>query len=361
MAWLAEYRSTMKGGSGSERGARHSTPVWRLVIPSTAPVRPSTVIRSVYGRVLVARVKVAWKRAVAIFDVGGTYLTMGYFDAGVALEMLEKYKVTALYPSFVTIMQGLVYHPSFHDTDLSRVKLMNSNFAVQPPGVAEPIMAAMPQALQVGSFGMTEAAGTVCTGGWDETEARRITRLGKPLPGLEVRIVNPETGHDLKNGMRGEVLVRGYSLFEGYYKDAEKSAQALDADGWFHTGDIGHFDDEGFLWVDGRAKEMIICGGENIAPAEIENVLLACPDVAEVAVVGRPDGDWGEVVVAVVAPKEGRRLTREGLLALLDGRIARYKHPRQLLLVDELPKTALGKVRREDVRRLVVEVAERGN
>jgi fatty-acyl-CoA synthase len=94
----------------------------------------------------------------AIFDVGGTYLTMGYFDAGIALQMLERYKVTALYPSFVTIMQGLVYHPTFHATDLSRVKLMNSNFAVQPPGVAEPIMAAMPQALQVGSFGMTEAA-----------------------------------------------------------------------------------------------------------------------------------------------------------------------------------------------------------
>ena len=104
----------------------------------------------------------------AIFDVGGTYLTMGYFDAGIALKMLERYRVTALYPSFVTIMQGLVYHPSFADVDLSRVKLMNSNFAVQPPGVAEPIMTAMPQALQVGSFGMTEAAGTVCTGGWDE-------------------------------------------------------------------------------------------------------------------------------------------------------------------------------------------------
>jgi len=133
----------------------------------------------------------------AIFDVGGTYLTMGYFDAGVALKMLEKYRVTALYPSFVTIMQGLVYHPTFRETDLSRVKLMNSNFAVQPPGVAEPIMQAMPQALQVGSFGMTEAAGTVCTGGWDELEQRRITRLGKPLPGLEVRIVNPETGQDV--------------------------------------------------------------------------------------------------------------------------------------------------------------------
>jgi acyl-CoA synthetase (AMP-forming)/AMP-acid ligase II len=155
----------------------------------------------------------------------------------------EKYQVTALYPSFVTIMR-LVYHPTFMTLTFAR-PADEQQFAVQPPGVAEPIMAAMPQALQVGSFGMTEAAGTVCTGGWDEAEARRITRLGRPLPGLEVRIVNPETGHDLKNGMRGEVFVRGYSLFEGYYKDAEKSAQALDADGWFHTGDIGSLDDDG--------------------------------------------------------------------------------------------------------------------
>lgn len=119
----------------------------------------------------------------AIFDVGGTYLTMGYFDAGIALKMLERYKVTALYPSFVTIMQGLVYHPTFHDTDLSRVKLMNGkNSRCSRRSRGEPIMDAMPQALQVGSFGMTEAAGTVCTGGWDETEARRIARLGKPCP-----------------------------------------------------------------------------------------------------------------------------------------------------------------------------------
>jgi fatty-acyl-CoA synthase len=107
----------------------------------------------------------------AIFDVGGTYLTMGYFDPGVALRMLEDYKVTAAYPSFVTIMQGLIYHPDFPKRNLKSLRLMNSNFAVQPPGVAEPIMAAMPDAIQVGSFGMTEASGTVCTGSPDEPES----------------------------------------------------------------------------------------------------------------------------------------------------------------------------------------------
>jgi fatty-acyl-CoA synthase len=276
----------------------------------------------------------------AIFDVGGTYLTMGYFDAGVALRMLEKYKVTALYPSFVTIMQGLVYHPTFHDTDLSRVKLMNSNFAVQPPGVAEPIMAAMPQALQVGSFGMTEAAGTVCTGGWDETEARRITRLGKPLPGLEVRIVNPETGHDLKNGMRGEVLVRGYSLFEGYYKDAEKSAQALDADGWFHTGDIGSLDDDGTIMFHGRIKDMLKVGGENVAAAEIEGLLGRHPAVKLAQVVGIPDAKYVEVPAAFVELKPGSKASEKELIDFCRREISSFKVPRQVRFVDEWPMSS---------------------
>jgi len=276
----------------------------------------------------------------AIFDVGGTYLTMGYFDAGVALKMLEQYKVTALYPSFVTIMQGLVYHPSFQDADLTRVKLMNSNFAVQPPGVAEPIMAAMPLALQVGSFGMTEAAGTVCTGGWDEAEARRITRLGKPLPGLEVRIVNPENGADLKNGLRGEVLVRGYSLFEGYYKDAEKSAQALDRDGWFHTGDIGSLDDDGTIMFHGRFKDMLKVGGENVAAAEIEGLLGRHPAVKLAQVVGIPDAKYVEVPAAFVELKPGVKVTDKELIDFCRKEISSFKVPRQVRFVDEWPMSS---------------------
>jgi len=276
----------------------------------------------------------------AIFDVGGTYLTMGYFDAGVALKMLEQYKVTALYPSFVTIMQGLVYHPTFQDADLTRVKLMNSNFAVQPPGVAEPIMAAMPMALQVGSFGMTEAAGTVCTGGWDEAEARRITRLGKPLPGLEVRIVNPESGVDLKNGLRGEVLVRGYSLFEGYYKDAEKSAQALDRDGWFHTGDIGSLDDDGTIMFHGRFKDMLKVGGENVAAAEIEGLLGRHPAVKLAQVVGIPDAKYVEVPAAFVELKPGVKVTDKELIDFCRKEISSFKVPRQVRFVDEWPMSS---------------------
>jgi fatty-acyl-CoA synthase len=276
----------------------------------------------------------------AIFDVGGTYLTMGYFDAGVALAMLDRYKVTALYPSFVTIMQGLIYHPTFATTDLSSVKLMNSNFAVQPPGVAEPIMQAMPQALQVGSFGMTEAAGTVCTGAWDEPETQRITRLGRPLPGLQIRIVNPETGQDVKAGLRGEVLVRGYSLFNGYFKDAEKTAQALDPAGWFHTGDIGSVDDAGTVMFHGRFKDMLKVGGENVAAAEIEGLLGRHPAVKLAQVVGIPDAKYVEVPAAFVELKPGETAAEKDLIEFCRREIASFKVPRIVRFVQEWPMSS---------------------
>jgi fatty-acyl-CoA synthase/long-chain acyl-CoA synthetase len=276
----------------------------------------------------------------AIFDVGGTYLTMGYFDAGVALEMLERYQVTATYPCFVTIMQGLIYHPNFARTDLRRIKFMNSNFAVQPAVVAESIMRAMPQALQVGSFGMTETAGTVCTGAWDEPESLRITRLGKPLPGLAVRIVNPESGKDVETGSHGEVLVRGYSVLEGYYKDPAKTLQAIDTDGWFHTGDIGSLDQHGTIMFHGRYKDMLKVGGENVAAAEIEALLCRHPAVKLAQVVGIPDPKYAEVPAAFVEVNPGHSVTETDLVSFCKQEVAAYKVPRFIRFVDEWPMSS---------------------
>ncbi len=276
----------------------------------------------------------------AIFDVGGTYLTMSYFDPGVALDMLERHRVTATYPCFVTIMQGLIYHPNFKRVDLSRVKLMNSNFAVQPPEVAESIMRAMPQALQVGSFGMTETAGTVCTGSPDEAESLRISRLGRPLPGLEVRIVDSQSGRDVHLSGRGEVLVRGYSLLEGYYKDAEKTAQAIDPDGWFHTGDIGSLDEHGTIMFHGRYKDMLKVGGENVAAAEIEALLGRHPAVKLAQVVGIPDAKYVEVPAAFVELKPGSSVTEADLISFCKGEVAAFKVPRVVRFVDEWPMSS---------------------
>jgi fatty-acyl-CoA synthase/long-chain acyl-CoA synthetase len=273
----------------------------------------------------------------AIFDVGGTYLTMGHFDPGVALRMLEEHAVTATYPSFVTIMQRLIYHPDFPKRDLTRVRLMNSNFAVQPPGVAEPIMKAMPRTIQVGSFGMTEAAGTVCTGSPDEPEQLRITRLGKPLPGLEVRVINPESGEDVPTGLRGEVLVRGYGLLEGYYKDPEKTAQALDRDGWYHTGDIGSLDEHGTIMFHGRLKDMLKVGGENVAAAEIEALLQRHPAVKLAQVVGIPDAKYVEVPAAFVELRPGAKAGEKELIEFCRHEISNFKVPRVVRFVTEWP------------------------
>ena len=276
----------------------------------------------------------------AIFDVGGTYLTMGYFDAGVALRMLEDHKVTVTYPSFVTIMQGLIYHPDFAERDLTSIRLMNSNFAMQPPGVAEPIMKAMPAAIQVGSFGMTEASGTVSTGSPAEPEWLRISRLGRPLPGLEVRIIDPDSGSDLAMGARGEVLVRGYSLFEGYYRDAEKTATALDPEGWFHTGDICSLDANGTIMFHGRFKDMLKVGGENVAAAEIESQLQRHPAVKLAQVVGIPDAKYDEVPAAFVELQPGQSVEAAELIDFCRKGIAGFKVPRHVRFVAEWPMSS---------------------
>lgn len=290
----------------------------------------------------------------AIFDVGGTYLTMGYFDAGVALKMLEDHKVTATYPSFVTIMQGLIYHPDFPTRDLSSIRLMNSNFAVQPPGVAEPIMKAMPAAIQVGSFGMTEASGTVSTGSPGEPQSQRITRLGRPLPGLEVRVVDPNTGREVATGERGEVLVRGYSLFEGYYRDPVKSAEALDKDGWFHTGDIGSLDAAGTIMFHGRFKDMLKVGGENVAAAEIEAQLQKHPAVKLAQVVGIPDAKYAEVPAAFVELQPGASAAESELIEFCRKEVAGFKVPRHVRFVTEWPMSS-SKIQKFKLRTALVE------
>ncbi len=273
----------------------------------------------------------------AILDVGGAYLTMEHFEAGKALKMLEKEKATATYPSFVTIMSDLIYHPDFRKTNLSRIRLMNSNFAVQPPGIKDAMLAAMPGAVQVGSFGMTEAAGTVCTGMLSDTLESRVTRLGHPLPGLELRIVDPASGADLPDGQRGEVLVRGYSTLEGYYRDAEKTALALDGDGWYHTGDIGSLDARGTIMFHGRTRDMLKVGGENVAAAEIEACLQRHPSVKLAQVVSLPDARYVEVPAAFVELKPGQAAAEPELVEHCRREIASFKVPRHVRFVTEWP------------------------
>ncbi len=187
-----------------------------------------------------------------------------------------------------------------------------------------------------------------------EESRRKIGSIGKPLMFTEVRLVDEE-GRDVADGEVGELLFRGPHVSRGYWNNPEATAAALDADGWFHSGDLARRDAEGFFYVAGRQKDMIISGGVNVYPAEIEAALLLHPGVEDAAVVGIPDDTWGEVGVAFVVPLAGRELDAESLAAHLGERLARFKIPKRFELVDELPRTAYGKVVKGELRDRLLE------
>ena len=181
----------------------------------------------------------------------------------------------------------------------------------------------------------------------DDT-AMPLGSCGYPRTGMEIAIKDPE-GRRLAGGEQGEICVRGPAVFAGYHNNAEANAKAL-KDGWFHTGDLGRVDAEGFLYITGRASDMYISGGANVYPREAEEVLLTHPAVAEVAVLGVPDPDWGESGVAVVVRETGQPAQEDELLGFLKDKLARYKQPRRLFFWDELPKSGYGKVPKHLIR-----------
>jgi acyl-CoA synthetase (AMP-forming)/AMP-acid ligase II len=286
----------------------------------------------------------------AIFAKGGTYVTTGYFQAGEALKMMEEDQVTATYPCFWTIMSDLVDHPDFENTDLSRVKLMNANFAVQPPEIGEKMKKALPNAIFVGTFGMTETAGTVTTSRFDATEEQRFKRLGTPLSGMEVKAIDPETGEEAAPGEKGEAWIRGYSTFTEYYKSPEKTAEALDDEGWFHSGDLISIDPDGQLMFHGRLRDMLKVGGENVAAVEIETWLQNHEAVKLAQVVGIPHPRLIEVPAAFIELEPGKTADEEELIAFCKGNIAGFKIPRHVRFVEEWPisSTKIQKFRLQD-------------
>lgn len=270
---------------------------------------------------------------------GCTYVTTPHFEAGEALETLEKEKVTCTYPCFWTIMGDLINHKNFASTDLSRIRLMNANFAVQPAAVGETMEAAMPETVYVGTFGMTETAGTVTTSRVDDSREDRFTRLGVPLAGLEMKVIG-EDGNELEAGERGEALIRGYSLFDRYYKSPDKTAEALDARGWFHSGDMCSIDENGQVMFHGRIRDMLKVGGENVAAVEIETCLQKHDAVKFAQVVGVPDSRLQEVPAAFVEFDDGHTASEEELIAFCKGKISNFKVPRYIRVVTEWPQSS---------------------
>lgn len=291
---------------------------------------------------------------VSILDIGGSYLTIPNFDAGVALTMLEREKATHAYPCFVTIMQDLIEHPKFPDTDLSSVRLMNANLGVQPDWIRDAIVKAMPHTIMVGTYGLTEGSGTICTSRTTDPWEARGWRLGVPLDEWEVRIVNVETGEECGCDEQGEIIARGPNMLAGYYNAPEKTAEVIDAEGWFHTGDIGSFDAQGQIMFHGRTKDMLKVGGENVAAAEIEAVLQTHPAVKLAQVTGIPHQRYVEVPAAFVELNDGMAVTEADLIAHCAGKLASFKLPRHVRFVREWPMST-SKIQKFRLRDILVQ------
>ncbi len=278
---------------------------------------------------------------------GCTIVLHPRFDVDATFDAIERERITltVLVPAQ---LDAMLAHPRWNGADFSSLRMISTGSMIVPEHLIRAVHARGVPLAQI--YGATETCPiAACQTAGDAV--RKTGSAGRAAAHCTLRIVD-DADQDVGPGTTGEILVRGPNLMSGYWNAPEETA-AVFVDGWFRTGDMGHRDEEGFLYVDGRRKEMIISGGENIYPAEIENLLMESSDIAEASVVGRPDPRWGEVVVAVVAPHPGRRLNETDVLSRLEGRIARFKRPRQVVFVEALPKTALGKIRREEVRRLV--------
>jgi acyl-CoA synthetase (AMP-forming)/AMP-acid ligase II len=212
----------------------------------------------------------------------------------------------------------------------------------------------MPRALQLGTYGMTEAAGIVSTGHYGMDPELGFTRLGTTLIGVEVRIVDPDSGKECPTGARGEICLKGFSIFDGYYRDSEKNKASFDADGWFHTGDLGTINESGHIMFDGRTKDMLKVGGENVAAAEIESLLTRHEAVKLAQVVGIPDPKYAEIPAAFVELFPGKSASAEELIAFCRKEISSFKVPRFVRFVTEWPMSA-SKIQKFQLRHRLIE------
>jgi fatty-acyl-CoA synthase len=268
------------------------------------------------------------------------------FDPAQVLVDFVKYRVSTVF-GVPAMLLFISQHADFASADLSRLRMIVCGGAPCPEPLLR-VFGARGIAVQQG-YGLTETAAmvSILTA---EYAAAKIGSVGHTALLTQIRLIDGDGAVVTAPQARGEICVRGQNVTRGYWNQPEATRQAIDADGWFRTGDVGYCDEDGFLYVCDRVKDMIITGGENVYPAEVESVLHGHPAVAEVAVVGAPDATWGEHVVAVIALKPGQSLTLEALQAWATQRMARYKLPRELRLVPALPRNPTGKILKYKLR-----------
>lgn len=287
----------------------------------------------------------------AVLTHGASMVITEDFEAEAVLKAISKEKCTALY-GVPTMFVAELNHENFNQYDLSSLRTGIMAGSLCPIETMRQVMEKMYMKDIISVYGLTESSpGMTCSRTYHSME-KRATTVGTEFPFVEVKIFNPETGKECAVGEHGEICCRGYNVMKGYYKNPKATAETIDEDGWLHSGDIAMKDCEGFYHITGRIKDMIIRGGENIYPREIENFIYKMPEVRMVEVVGVPDPKYGEIVVAFIILKEGENLTQDQVQEYCRGQIARYKIPKYVFFVPDYPKTGSGKVQKYKLREI---------
>jgi fatty-acyl-CoA synthase len=277
------------------------------------------------------------------------------FEPAATLHAVQAERCTSLYgpPTMFIAELGL---PEFADYELGSLRTGIMGGSPCPVELVRKVIERMHMPAVSICYGMTETSPISTQTRTDDSLARRVGTVGRVGPHLEVKVVDPVSGETVPRGVDGEFCTRGYSVMAGYWNDPERTAEVIDADGWMHTGDLAAMDACGYVQITGRIKDIVVRGGENISPREIEEFLYTHPDIVDGHVIGVPDEWYGEELMAVVMLREGAPgLTIEGLREFYMGRIAKFKIPRYLWIVDEFPLTVTGKVRKTEVRQRAIE------
>jgi fatty-acyl-CoA synthase len=282
--------------------------------------------------------------ALPMIYAGGRLVIQRFFNPSELLQLIEKEKVTVLFgiPVMFLLMTQM---PEFETTDYSSVRFFISGGAPIPKPLIETWLNHGVDFNQ--GYGMTETA-TAITALRVKDALRKLGSCGKPVFHTDIRIVDME-GIDLPAGDMGEVWVKGPNVIREYWQLPEATAETI-TDGWLHTGDMGYIDDEGYLFLVDRRKDMYISGGENVYPAEVEDVLMACEQLADAGVIGIPDAKWGEVGLAVVVATPGVEVSEAEVIEFCKGRLAKYKVPKKVVFVEALPRTATGKILKKELK-----------
>lgn len=281
----------------------------------------------------------------AIITHGSTAVMVELFDPLMVLAAVQKEQCTALY-GVPTMFIAEYSHPMFEMFDLSSLRTGIMAGSTPPIEAMKKVVNDMNMTEITSVYGLTEGSPGFTQTSVDDPLEKRVETVGKPLPECEVKIVDPETGETLGPNQTGEICCKGYNIMKGYYKMPEKTREVIDEDGWLHSGDLATQDEEGYYSIVGRIKDMIIRGGENIYPREIEEFLYTMPGVLDVQVVGIPDDKYGEIVGACIILEEGTQLTEEDVRDYARTKIARFKVPKHVFFVDEFPLTASGKIQK---------------